>query len=185
MPLSKIWHNTKTRFISGFFIPCNATFSFFLHLLLVNETILPLKRFMKKCLLLLAVLLMLTSCSIDDTKRVDFDIVFIATDSVTTPAAVTPGRSYTMDMYYKKPNDCFYVTDLYKEPNGYTLTLAVQAYFIQDATCAETQSIVPEKATYNFQCPLNATDSYKFMFYKGNDAAGNSQFIEVNIPVSQ
>ncbi|KGO85347.1 hypothetical protein Q765_16510 [Flavobacterium rivuli WB 3.3-2 = DSM 21788] len=153
--------------------------------MLVKETILPLKRFMKKCLLLLAVLLMLTSCSVDNEPKVNFDIVFIPADSITTPASVTPGRTYAMDMYYKKPNDCFYVTDLYKEPSGYTLTLAVQAYFIQDATCAESLNVVPEKATYNFQCPLNATDSYKFKFYKGDDAAGNSQFIEVDIPVRQ
>jgi len=119
----------------------------------------------------------------DSEPKVNFDIVFIAADSVTAPEYVAPGRSYALDMYYKKPNNCFYVTDLYKEASGYTLTLAVQAYFIQDANCAETQSIVPEKVTYNFDCPLNATNSYKFKFYKGDDAAGNSQFIEVNIPV--
>ena len=138
---------------------------------------------MKKCLLLFAVLLMLTSCSIESDPRVDFDIVFIGADSVTTPEYVMPGRSYNLDMYYKKPNSCYYVTDMYKEPNGYTLTLAVQAYYIQDATCADIQSTLPEKATYNFACPINATDSYTFKFYKGDDAAGNSQFIEVNIPV--
>jgi len=140
---------------------------------------------MKKCLLLFAVLLMLTSCSLENEPKVNFDIVFIATDSVATPAYVTPGHSYAMDMYYKKPNDCFFVTDLYKEPNGYTQTLAIQAYFIQDANCAEVQSVVSQKATYNFQCPLNGSDRYTFKFYKGDDAAGNKQFIEVNIPVHQ
>lgn len=140
---------------------------------------------MKKCLLLIAVLLTLTSCSIDSDNTKDLNIVFLAADSITTPASVTPGRTYPMDIYYKKPNSCYYVNGLYKEAIGYTLTLAVQSYFIEDVNCNDIQNLTAEKITYNFQCPLQTTDSYRFRFYKGDDAAGNQQFIEVNIPVQQ
>lgn len=143
-----------------------------------------MNRFMKKCLLLLAVLLMLTSCSIDNDEKADFNMAFIAADSVSTPDYVTPGRAYPFKIYYKRPNDCFYVNGIYMDANGYTLTLAVQSLFIEDANCAETM-VEPEEATYTFQCPLEQTNSYTFKFYNGDDALGNRKFLTVILPVRQ
>jgi len=141
---------------------------------------------MKKILLLLTVLLMVSSCSIEPDKTVDFDIVFIAADSIDVPAYVTRGDTYPLKMYYKKPTDCYYVSDAaYSEIAGSIYKLAVPAYLIQDANCQANTTAAPEQMVYNFTCPFSTATSFTFKFYNGDDAQGNQKFIEVEVPVQQ
>ena len=139
---------------------------------------------MKKILLLLTVLFMVCSCSIEPEKTVD--IVFIAADSIDAPSYVAPGHTYPIKMYYKKPTYCYYVSDeVYSEIAGSVYTLAVPAYFIQDANCQPPTTAAPEQIVYNFMCPLSTATSFTFKFYNGDDAQGNKKFIEVAVPVQQ
>ena len=139
---------------------------------------------MKQFLLLLTVLFMLTSCSMEEGDRPNFDIVFIGTDSIAAPAYVTPGTTYPIKMYYKKPNACYDVNGLYSNAVGDVLTLGIQGIYIEDANCKSIDTAVEEQI-YSFACPATRTDSYTFKFYQGNDAQGNQQFLEVKIPVQQ
>ena len=141
---------------------------------------------MKKILLLLTVLFMLTSCSIEPDKGVDFDLVFIAADSIDAPAYVTPGHTYPIKMYYKRPTDCYYVSDeVYSEITGSNYTLAVPAYLIQDANCLPITAAAPQEMVYDFVCPLSTATSFTFKFYNGDDEQGKKKFIEVAVPVQQ
>jgi len=139
---------------------------------------------MKKCLLLFAVLLTLASCSIEDNERPDFNMVFIAADSITAPEYVVPGRSYPIKLYYTRPSNCYYVNGIYTEGSGYTLTLAIQSIVIEDANCTN-ETVEQEEATYTFDCPMNQATSYDLQIYNGDDALGNRKFLTVTLPVQQ
>ena len=143
---------------------------------------------MKKLLLLFAFLFVTTACSLDgDDHRIDFEIEYLAADSVEVPAYVTPGQTYAIKMYYHRPTDCYYVRgDFYYAISGATRTVAIQAMVIQDSGCKPPLDTNAEVTSFNFQCPLaqaNSAASYTFKFYKGDDAYGKQQFIEIEVPV--
>lgn len=138
---------------------------------------------MKKCLLLFAVLFTLASCSLEgDEERADFNMVFIAADSIAAPEYVVPGNTYPIKLYYKRPNNCYYVNGVYTEANGYTLTLAVQSILIENADC-NSVATAQEVATYNFECPLTQSSSYDLRVYNGDTERGERKFLTVTMPV--
>ncbi len=143
-----------------------------------------MKQFLTKLFLVIAVALIAIACSMDEDKKIDFVVEFIPVEGVDTPQYVVPGNTYPVTMYFKRPNDCYYVQqEPYYSISGSVRTVAVQALVIEDANCMPLDTTVTEEKTFNFQCPLTTDNSFTFRFYKGNDAAGNQQFIDVTIPV--
>ena len=146
-----------------------------------------MKRFMKKLFLVLAVAIMAVACSMDGDERNDFVLAFILVERVEMPDYVVPGNTYPVNMYFRRPTDCYYVQpEPYYSIFGDTRTVAVQALVIEDSDCQPVEATRPDDVkTFNFQCPLTTAQSFTFKFYKGNDAQGNQQFIEVVVPVQQ
>lgn len=140
---------------------------------------------MKKLLLLIAVLITICSCSIDDGPRQQFHLEFLPVESVDVPDHFVRGQNYDIKVYYRRPNDCYYYDDFYYEANGNTRTVAVQSIVIEDANCEPITDAAPEEASFNFLCAnIYTNTSYLFKFYKGTDAEGNQEFLEVEVPVT-
>jgi hypothetical protein len=138
---------------------------------------------MKKIVLLLAALFVFASCSVDNQDHPDFHVAFLPADSVSTPAYVVPGQSYPITMYYKRPDDCHYLDGFYYDKLGNIRTVAIQSIVLEHSDCQPVTDTAPDVATFDFECPIGTYNSYVFKFYKGDDAQGTQQFIEVEVPV--
>ncbi|MFL9844090.1 hypothetical protein [Flavobacterium rhizosphaerae] len=145
---------------------------------------------MKKIFVLL-LLLIAVSCSIDN-DTVDYTVEFLPVERVIVPESVTPGETYTFTLYYHKPTTCYYVggtnnvNSLYYYPEENERTIAIQATVLQAGSCQAIDAAAQEMLTFNFQCPLQYdVTEYVFKFYKGEDAASNTTFLEMTVPVVQ
>jgi hypothetical protein len=143
---------------------------------------------MKKLLLLFITLSLFTfsSCSLNDDDRLQFHMEFVPVTAVEMPEYFERGGTYTIDVYYTRPNDCHYFEGFAYEANGNARTVAVQTIVIEDAECQPLPTDAPEKASFEFLCaPQYNNQTYVFKFYQGADANGNQQFLEVEVPVEQ
>jgi hypothetical protein len=146
---------------------------------------------MKKLFLLLIALIFITSCSLDDdNNKLKFHFEFVPVVSVDVPQTMTPGQTYTIKVWYNKPNDCHYFDGFYYEPAGNVRTVAVQTLVIEDANCAPLTDAAPEEASFEFLCTapsigMGGESSYTFKFYQGDDTAGTQQYLERVVPVVQ
>lgn len=141
-----------------------------------------MKRFLMLFAGLSSLLVTMASCSVDADPKVNFHIDFVAADSVAVPSYFRRGQTYPITMYYKRPDDCHFDNGFYSARSGDIFTVAVQNIVLNNTTCNPVQSTVSDIASFNFQCPLEQTQSYTFKFYKGENADGQQQFIEVTVP---
>lgn len=140
---------------------------------------------MKKILVLLGMICLLVSCSMEE-DRVKFDIAFLPAVSVEVPEYMQPGQTYDFRIKYSRPTDCYYFDGFYYESDGDAHVVAVQALVIRDANCESLESLAPEEGTFQVTCsPLYNGDSYHFKFYTGENAQGVQEFMNVEIPVHQ
>ncbi len=141
---------------------------------------------MKKILVLLGVLCLFASCSMEE-DRLKFDMEFLPALAVEVPEYMQPGQTYEFKVKYNRPTDCYYFDGFYYEQEGDINIVAVQALVIQDADCLPLESPVHEEATFQVTCsPFYTASTYHFKFYKGEGTtAGVQEFLEVEIPVQQ
>lgn len=125
----------------------------------------------------------------DEGERVNFHVEFIPVISVEMPEFVSPGSTYPIKLYYTRPNDCYVLDGFYYEidkTDDNARIVAIQSYVFDESNCTPITVQQPEVVTLNFECPVNySTQSYTFKFYKGMDAAGNQEFLELQVPVVQ
>jgi hypothetical protein len=140
---------------------------------------------MKKIFVLLGMICLLASCSMDD-DRVKFEMEFLSAVPVELPEYMQPGQTYEFRLQYSRPTDCYYFDGFYYEAEGNSHVIAVQALVIVDAECVSLEGNAPEEAVFQVTCAPNyQLSSYHFKFYQGEDASGVQQFMEVDIPVQQ
>ena len=142
---------------------------------------------MKKLLLLCVTLLLLFACVPEDSDNVKFHVEFIPVQSVVVPESMVKGQTYEIKVNFILPTDCHYFDGFYYEPDFNIRTVAVQSIVIEDANCAPaTEDAMPEQKSFNFLCStLYSYSSYTFKFFQGEDEAGNQQFLEIEVPVTQ
>lgn len=139
---------------------------------------------MKKIFLLLCVIALAVGCAIDDGPDQQFHVEFVPVESVDLPESMAPGHNYEITVHFRRPNDCYYFDGFYYEANDHVRTVAVQAIYIEDASCAPIVSVEPESESFILKCPENyAFDSYLFKFYQGEDEDGNQVYLEREVPI--
>ncbi|MEL1245977.1 hypothetical protein AAEO56_17015 [Flavobacterium sp. DGU11] len=141
---------------------------------------------MKKLLVLLAVIGIAVACT-DEPDTLKFHVAFVPVISVEMPEEMIFGQTYEIKVKYKRPNDCHYFDGFYHDPNNTSAEIiAVQTLVIEDAQCAPLDGLEPDESSFDFTCSSTyAGTSYLFKFYKGDDAQGNQQFLEIEVPVHQ
>ncbi|TRW22128.1 hypothetical protein FMM05_18240 [Flavobacterium zepuense] len=144
---------------------------------------------MRKLLLLLATLCIIASCSVDgNDPQSNFHVEFIPTISVEMPEHVTPGYTYAIKLYYQRPTDCYVFDGFYYDidATNNARVVAIQSKVFEQNDCVAIEGSLPEVATLNFECPTQYTGTaYTFKFYKGLDANGNQEFLEVEVPITE
>ena len=126
------------------------------------------------------VLLSFQSCSSDDNgPQATFDQLVVV--SADLPASFTLGSLYDIPITFELPDGC---TEYYSfgltSPTQETREVAVVGIRTDDGGC--TPQIREATETLVFQVQFDQT--YLFRFWQGNDAQGNPQYLEIEVPVN-
>lgn len=143
---------------------------------------------MKKLILFIATIFVVSSCSMDDDTP-QFHVEFVPIEYVEMPASFTIGNSYQIKVWYKRPSDCHFFDGFYYEEDGSTLTVAAQTLVIEDSTCESLENEPSESAVFTFVCSpdYEGTQSYHFKFYtgEGTGQVGQDSYLEYEVPVTE
>ncbi|MEM7380640.1 MAG: hypothetical protein AAF361_05510 [Bacteroidota bacterium] len=135
----------------------------------------------KKMLILLLVLAVpLVSCNLDD-DGVNFNFVALQIVSAELPESFTQNQTYEITVTYVRPNGCTFFEGFDISEAGTTVRNVVAVGSeLQDQAC--TQATEEVTATFNFI--VLHSDDYLFRFWIGEDAEGEPEFLEIEVPVN-
>ncbi len=133
---------------------------------------------MKKFFVFCLTALLFASCSIDD--GVPFTNVFLPVESVEIPDEFELGGTYPITVNYFRPTTCHAFQRFYYLSKNNERTVAPITYLFERSDCKTLQEELVE-AKFNFTVISNG--SYIFKFWQGEDADGEDQFLEIEVPV--
>lgn len=136
---------------------------------------------MKKIIALFALLLVLSSCELDDGGT-SYNLKLMPIESVELPAEFELGQTYPITVHYTKPTTCHYFNNLYYEKNLNVRTVAVECAIQQRNDCQDLEGDAAI-AEYTFDFHVTSNGSYIFKFYQGKDENGNNVFLEYEVAV--
>ena len=134
---------------------------------------------MKKLVLLLSVVFVFNSCSVDEQT---FSFVVLPIESVTEiPTEFALGETYPITIKYLRPSTCHSPYGIYYEKELNKRTFAARNLKETGRSCSELTNVLVEE-TFNFY--VTSTGNYIFKFWTGKDAEGNNTYLEYDIPVN-
>jgi len=136
---------------------------------------------MKKLIPLIALFLLLNSCSTDTGPS--YSLVFLPIGSVDIPTEFTLGDTYPITVHYNRPTTCHYFNNLYYKKNLNTRTIAIESA-VENRNDCQTLSAADAVDSYTFNFYVTSNGSYIFKFYQGKDNTGNDVFLQYEVPVN-
>ncbi|MBT8307401.1 MAG: hypothetical protein KJN85_10735 [Maribacter sp.] len=134
-------------------------------------------------LVLIAILVSLsfTSCDLGDDGP-NFHFVPLVIESVEMPESFDLNETYEINVTYTIPDGCTFYEgfDVVKEATSIRKVVAVGAKRTDQEACTEV--VRQEMASFDFVVLYD--QEYLFRFYQGEDANGEQQFLEVEVPVN-
>lgn len=140
-----------------------------------------MKKYLYKSFILVT-LLILSSCIKDDEPN--FQFVPLRIQSADLPDSFQLNQTYQIDVTYSVPNGC---TDFYRfdvtssDSSTRNRNVVVFGTMRIDEELSCTQAIQEQKSTFNFR--VDYTETYVFRFWQSEDADGNQQYLEIEVPV--
>uniref|UniRef100_UPI00404B3423 hypothetical protein n=1 Tax=Flavobacterium sp. TaxID=239 RepID=UPI00404B3423 len=135
---------------------------------------------MKKIILLLSIIFLTISCSVDD-NRVDVHYEALPIESVDIPDSFTLGETHPITVRYFRPSTCHAFSGFYYEKDLNIRTIGVQTRVLEVSNCEELTDELVEEILYFY---VSSNGSYVFKFWKGKDAQGEDMFLEIEVPVN-
>ncbi|PHQ30802.1 hypothetical protein [Leeuwenhoekiella nanhaiensis] len=134
---------------------------------------------MKKVFLILALLGLITSCSLDD-DRVQINYELQPVVDYELPDTLVWGQRYNFKIRYVSPTSCNYFYDFDYARQDSTRLIYVFEGVYEEEMCTDTPTdtvsvYLPFETRYNYD--------YIFKFYAGEDENGEDLFITDTIPV--
>lgn len=132
-------------------------------------------------ILILATLLTISSCDIDDDNT-NFHYETLEITEVQLPESFEYGGLYTIEFTYLRPTNCHYYEgfDFQKTEKTERTIYAIGAR-LDEKDCQEITENNTGTATFDFEVRYH--DTYTFKFYTGEDDQGEKQYITVEVPV--
>ncbi|MGB7392951.1 MAG: hypothetical protein WA913_01020 [Pricia sp.] len=133
----------------------------------------------------IATALTAVSCDFDD-DGVNFNYTTLRTVDAELPDSFDFGRVYTVNVDLLRPDDCTLAEvetfDVRQTSTDSTniRTIAAIGIVLDNEECAE----VEQEFQDSFQFEVRYTDPYVFRFYTGDDANGDPEFLEIEVPVN-
>lgn len=139
---------------------------------------------MKRLLgIVVMVLLVVVSVSCDNDDNNGLNVKFGALEIVDAqlPESFELGNTYEVQVTFLRPDNCTYFQgfDVYPTATTVREVVAVGARYA-DQPCAQEAIEV----TDSFLFKVIHNETYTFRFYTGEDAEGNPEFIETEVPVN-
>lgn len=124
--------------------------------------------------------LLLLGCNVNDDD-LNYHFVTLGITEVEVPESFQLNETYEIGVTFLKPNDCtsFEGFDVRTEGGTVRRVVAIGAEFEGQACDGGAEEA---RASFQFICLYD--EPYLFRFYTGNDADGNPQYIEVEVPVN-
>lgn len=135
---------------------------------------------MKRIFFLLVLMVLQFSCSLE-TSNEDPISFFMPMESVELPLEFVYGETYTINVSYEVPSNCYSFRDFYIEQSGNTRTIAVMNWVITNQNC-ETFNNRLEVASFDLK--IESRDRYVLRFWQGKDLNGQDNYYTVEIPVT-
>lgn len=154
----------------------NATFRHCKHL--TNKKIMRNRIFFS--LMLSALLLLVTGCSLEDQEN--FHFVTLPIIGVEMPETFELNKTYEIKVKYQRTSDCTFFEgfDVIKEGTTTRNVAAIGSMLSDDDNCKE---ILQEVET-SFNFIVLYQDTYLFKFYTGKDENDEAQYLEIEVPVN-
>lgn len=124
------------------------------------------------------------SCSIDDDQT-NFKYATLETVGASLPDTFELGRVYKIDVKMLRPDECTFseTFDVRRDFTDSTniRTVAAIGIVLDQADCAAVNDSIQD----SFQFEVLYSNPYLFRFYTGDDANGEAEFLEIEVPVKQ
>ncbi len=133
---------------------------------------------MKK-LLILSLILLLASCSIDGDST-DYSFEVLPVQSVDIPEEFQLGETYPITISYFRPSTCHSFKEFYYLKENNIRTVAPINYVFENNNCNNLEDVLVDE-TFNFIVTSNG--SYIFKFWQGEDTNGEDQYLTIEVPV--
>ncbi|MCK5815394.1 MAG: hypothetical protein KAH07_05560 [Flavobacteriaceae bacterium] len=136
---------------------------------------------MKHYLLLFLAIVTFTSCNDDDDyNEHDYHLEYTSVIDVDVPDEFIYGRTYEIDVTIELQDGCHYFYNQYEYRYEGTARLIYPIVHIDDnVPCTENI----RETTFSIRVQALQAEPYIFMFYQGEDADGQDQFLKVIVPV--
>lgn len=128
----------------------------------------------------LALMLMLTACSLDDNSNTNFTYELVPVDSVAIPDTLVFQKTYTFEIEYQRPTDCHSFAGIDYQRNENERTIAVVSAVYEHEDCVE---LTDEAAIATLNFLVERKDFYVFKFWQGENETGEALFLTDTVPV--
>ena len=136
---------------------------------------------MKKVFLLIGVLGLITSCSLNDDEGQQFRFEAVPVQNATLPDTLIYGEQYQIPVSYVPPANCYYFDGFNYQRQDSTRYVAVINRVFENESCdTNTQEV---EQILNFE--VLYTYKYVFKFYQGDDANGDPIYLTKIVPVKE
>ena len=132
-----------------------------------------------KRILVLCLILLLASCSINDDGT-NFSFEVLPVESVDIPDEFELGEIYPITISYLRPSTCHAFKEFYYLKENNERTVAPINYVFENNNCDDLEDDLTE-ATFDFIVTSNG--SYIFKFWQGEDTNGEDQYLTIEVPV--
>lgn len=131
---------------------------------------------MKKIIFAFFSLILLFSCSDDDTN---YHYELLPIDEAIVPEEFEFGKIYDITVKYIRPDDCYINSDILYEYDFDARNIAVISTYVENNNCESLDS--EEELTFRVQALQHSP--YIFKFWQGDDDNGNPIYLIIEVPV--
>lgn len=136
---------------------------------------------MKKVFLCMALLGVLSSCSLDDDgEGINYHFEVVPVENVTLPDTLVLGERYQLPIMYSRPTSCYAFDGFDYEREDSTRYVYVVNRVFDQSGCEPLDNNVTE-AILNFDVLYDYT--YIFNFYQGQDEDDEPIYLTKTVPV--
>ncbi|MEC3908547.1 hypothetical protein VOI54_16065 [Tamlana sp. 2201CG12-4] len=139
-----------------------------------------MKNFKYLLVIIGALTLSVSSCSLDDDSGHDYHLEYVNVISAELPETFVHGNSYQIDITIELPNSCYYFYNQYDYIKDGTSRLIYPIAHVDDGVpCTLNIS----ETTFSITVDALQSEPYIFKFYQGEDADGQEMFLTIEVPV--
>lgn len=130
--------------------------------------------------ILLFLTTLITGCELDDDGA-NFFYEFVPIQSVDIPDQFIRGEVVKITVFYQRPTDCHSFGGFDYQRDANQRTVAVVNIVVNNRPCNDLETEDPVEASFDFHVGLE--ESYVFRFWQGNNNQGDTEFLEIEVPV--